>query len=156
MKQSKASMEWWRITGLSIAFIAAVALLGLLANSPARAAGYYICSIIQVSGNAQIRRGGSTIPAQQGTPIMVEDRVTTQFGASVTLGFDDGSSIALSGGTTVEIENNTLTSGQAQTSHVRLISGDIHTIVPDTTTGAQHRIEVNTTNSKVTGPSPNQ
>lgn len=156
MDFSRASSGGQRITDLSIAFIAIAALLGLLDNSSARAAGYYICSITQVSGNAQIQRGGATIPAQQGTPIMVRDRVTTQAGASLTLGFDDGSSVTLSGGTTVEIQNNTLTATQAQTSHVTLISGDIHTIVPDTPTRPQHRIEVNTTNSKVTGPSPNQ
>jgi hypothetical protein len=41
-------------------------------------------------------------------------------------------------------------------SRVTLINGDIHTIVPDKTTGQQHSIEVNTANSKATGPAPNQ
>ena len=129
-------------------------MLGLLASSPVYAEGYYICSVTQVSGNAQIQRGGSTLAALQGTQIMVHDRVTTRAGASVTLGFDDGSSIALSSDTTVEIENNTTTNGK--TSHVTLISGDIHTIVVDQTTGQQHRVEENTNNAKVTGPTPNQ
>jgi len=83
---------------------------------------------------------------------MVHDRVTTPPGASVTLGFADGSSIALSSDTSIEIENSTT----MNPSRVTLISGDIDTIVPDKTTGQQHRIEVNTTNAKVTGPSPNQ
>jgi hypothetical protein len=87
---------------------------------------------------------------------MIHDKVTTQPGASVTLGFDDGSSIGLSSDTTVEIENNTTTNGHSQSSHVALISGDIHTIVPDSTTGQQHRIEENTSNAKATGPTPNQ
>jgi hypothetical protein len=46
--------------------------------------------------------------------------------------------------------------GGALPSRVRLITGDIHTIVPDRTTGQQRRIEMNTVNAKLTGPSPNQ
>ena len=45
--------------------------------------------------------------------------------------------------------------GQIVPSRVTLISGDIHTIVPDKA-GQPHSIEVNTENAKVTGPSPNQ
>jgi hypothetical protein len=131
-------------------------VIGLLAGSPVYADGYYICSVAQVSGKAEILRGGATLPALQGTGIMVRDRVITPPGASLTLGFDDGSSIALSSDTTLEIESNTATSGQSQSSHVTLISGDIHTIIIDKMTGQQHSIEVNTAGARATGPSPNR
>ena len=144
-----------RIGNLSVAFLAASVMLalGLLASSPARADGG-VGSVTQISGNAQIERGGATLAAQQGTPLMVHDKVTTQPGATVTLGFSDGSAIGLSGGTSVAVEDISTLNGQTIASRVKLISGDIHTIVPDK--AGQPPIEVNTENSKVTGASPNQ
>jgi hypothetical protein len=144
-----------RISNRAIAFVAASVMLGLglLASSPARADGS-VGSVTQISGSAQIARGGTTLAAQQGTPVMVHDKVTTQPGGSVTLGFVDGSSLALSGSTSVGIEDRSTVNGQTIASRVTLISGDIHTIVPDK--AGQPPVEVNTENSKATGSSPNQ
>ncbi|MGH7924729.1 MAG: FecR domain-containing protein [Candidatus Binatus sp.] len=156
MKTLLSGGDTQRIRKRSIAMIAASLMLGLgmLASLPARADDS-VGSVTQISGTAQIQRGGATLAAQQGTPVMVHDKVTTQPGASVTLGFADGSSIALRSDTSVEIEDSTSMNGQTLPRRVTLITGDIDTIVPDKTTGQQHRIEVNTTNAKVTGPSPN-
>ncbi|WP_424667405.1 FecR domain-containing protein [Candidatus Binatus sp.] len=144
-----------RITRPSTALIGAAALLGLLSVNSAVRADDSVGSVTQVSGSAQIQRGGATLAAQQGTPVKLHDEVTTQPGASVTLGFADGSSIALSGNTSIAIEDSAMVNGQTVPSRVTLINGDIHTIVPDKTTGQQHSIEVNTANSKATGPAPN-
>ena len=111
-------------------------------------------TVTQITGNAQIVRGGTTVAAQQGTPLKVHDQVTAQPDASVTLGFGDGSSMALSGGTSVAIEDSATVNGQTVPSRVTLISGKIHTIVPDKTTGQSHSIEVDTPNTQVTGPAP--
>jgi len=127
--------------------------LGLLASSPARADG--VGSVTQISGNAQIERGGATLAAQQGTPVMVHDKVTTQPGASVTLGFSDGSSIVLIGSTSVAVEDMTAVNGQPVRIHVTLISGDIGTVVPDEA-GEPHSVEVTSPNSKAIPASPNQ
>lgn len=127
--------------------------LGLLASSPARAVDS-VGSVTQISGSAQIERGGVMLAVQQGTPVLVQDKVTTQPGASVTLGFVDGSSIGLSGGTSIAIGDQSSVSGQTIASRVTLISGDIHTVVPDKP--GQPPVEVNTENSKATGASPNQ
>ena len=139
----------------SIAFVAVNVMLafGLLASAPARAADS-VGSVTQVSGSAQIERGGATLAAQQGTPVLVQDKVTTQPGAAVTLGFVDGSSIGLSGSTSVAIADGGTVSGQTIASRVTLISGDIHTIVPDK--AGHPPVVVNTDNSKATGASPNQ
>ena len=138
----------------SVAFIAA-AVFGLLNASSTVRADDSVGAITQISGAAQIQRGGATLNAQQGVPLKLHDTVTTQPDASVTLGFADGSSVALSGSTSVAIEASTPVKGQMVASRVTLISGDIHTIVPDKE-GRPHSIEVNTANAKVTGPSPNQ
>jgi hypothetical protein len=145
-----------RIAELSIAIIVAGLTIGLLTAGSSALADQSVGSVSQISGSAQIQRAGATLPAQQGTSVMLHDKVSTQPDASLTLGFADGSSLALSGGTSIVIEESTNSNGQAVASRVTLISGDIHTIVPDKTTGQQHRIEVNTENAKVTGPTPNQ
>ncbi len=143
-----------RITGRSVALAVAAIVLGMLTSTAVRADDS-VGTVTQVSGSAQIQRGGATLPAQQGTPVKIHDTVTTQSDASVTLGFGDGSSMALSGNTSIAIADTVAANGQIVPSRVTLISGDIHTIVPDKT-GNPHSIEVNTENSKVTGPSPNQ
>ena len=144
-----------RINNRSTAFVAAsvMLVLGVLASSPARAADS-VGSVTEISGSAQIERGGATLAAQQGTPVSVQDKVTTQPGASVTLGFVDGSSIGLSGNTSIAIRDRGTVNGQTIASRVTLISGDIHTVVPDK--AGQPPVEVNTENSKATGASPNQ
>jgi hypothetical protein len=129
-------------------------MLGLLASAAVRADDS-VGTVTQVSGSAQIQRGGATLPAQQGTPVKIHDTVTTQPDGSVTLGFGDGSSMALSSNTSIAIEDTAAMNGQMVPSRVTLINGGIHTIVPDKA-GQPHSIEVNTPNSKVTGPSPNQ
>jgi hypothetical protein len=148
-----------RITHRAIAFVAAslILLLGLLdANLPARAVDAVVGTVTQVSGNAQIQRAGNAVAAQPGTPIKVLDTITTQPDASTTLGFADGSSMALTGGTSIKIEDVAIVNGQTVPSRVTLISGRVHTNVPDRTTGQQHTIEVDAQNQKVTGPAPNQ
>jgi hypothetical protein len=145
-----------RIAKPSIAILVAGLMIGMLSAGSSARADDSVGSVTQISGSAQIQRGGATLPAQQGMSVMLHDKVTTQPDASLTLGFADASSLALSGGTSIVIEESATANGRAVASRVTLISGDIHTIVPDKTTGQQHRIEVNTENAKVTGPTPNQ
>ncbi len=154
MKKLESGIDPRSTSCKSIALMAAAVMLALFA-SPAVRADDSVDTVTQINGSAEIERGGATLPAQQGTPVKVHDKVTTQPGASVTLGFGDGSSMALAGSTSIAIEDTAAANGQMVPSRVTLISGDIHTIVPDKT-GQPHSIEVNTENAKVTGPSPNQ
>lgn len=156
MKTGKAGAGGRGTDSLSIALVAAALIfgLGILPSAPVRADDA-VGSVTQISGDAQIERGGAKLPVDEGTVVKVHDRVTTQPGASLTLGFADGSSIALSANTSIAIEDSTTTNGQTLPSRVTLIRGDIHTIVRDRTTGHQHSIEVDTPNTKETGPSPN-
>jgi hypothetical protein len=152
---SSSAMQRRQIRNRSIAFILAGLMIGLGVLdgiSPARADDS-VGSITQVSGRAQILRAGAALPAQQGTAVKLHDRLITGPEGSLTLGFADGSSIALSGATSVEIEDAVTVSGQSLPSRVTLISGKIHTNVPDKT-GQQHSIEVDTQNATATGPAP--
>jgi ferric-dicitrate binding protein FerR (iron transport regulator) len=154
MKKIESGMRARRIANRSIAFFLGAAMLVLLNAASAALADDSVGSVTRISGSAQIQRGSGTLSAQQGTPVMIHDTVTTQPGASATLGFADGSSIALSGGTSVAIQDGGTVNGQTLAGRVKLLSGDIHTIAPDDP--QPHRVQVNTVNSKATGASPNQ
>jgi len=154
MKKVESTIHPRRFVNRSIAFILGVAMLPLLNAAAAARADDSVGSVTNISGSAQIQRGSATLPAEPGTPVMIHDTVTTQPGSSATLGFGDGSSIALSGGTIVAIQDTGTANGQTLASRVKLLSGDIHTIAPDDP--QPHRVQVNTVNSKATGASPNQ
>lgn len=139
----------------SSALILAALMLGLVGSSSQARSDDSVGSVTQVSGSAQIERAGATLAAQPGTPVKLHDRVTTAPDASATLGFADGSSISLNGGTGVAIEDQVVVNGQTLPSRVTLLSGKIHTNVPDKT-GQQHSIEVDTPVIHATGPAPNQ
>src|SRR5271169_6523530 len=123
MKKIESGIDVLRTTRRSVALVVA-AMLGLLASTAVRADDS-VGSVTQVSGSAQIQRGGATLAAQQGAPVKVHDEVTTQPGASVTLGFADGSSMALGGSTSIAIEDSATVNGQTVPSRVTLINGDI-------------------------------
>jgi hypothetical protein len=151
MKKIESGIDARRVTRMSVAFIAAVAMLGLInACSTGRPVG----SVTQVSGSPQIERGGATLAAQPGTPVKLHDKVTTPPGASATLEFSDGSSITVGASSSVAIDDSGTVNGQTMASRVQLINGDIHPIVPDR--AGQPPVVVKTGNAKATGSSPNQ
>jgi hypothetical protein len=154
MKKIESGICLRRVASRSIALTLGAAMFSLLSATSAVRADDSVGSVTRISGNAQIERGGATLSAQQGTPVMVHDVVTTQPGASATLEFADGSSIALSSHTSIAIQDRGAVNGQSFAGRVRLLGGDIHAIVPDEP--QLHRVQVNTMNSKATGASPNQ
>src|SRR5258708_37294982 len=151
MKKIESGIHARPITHRSVAFIAAAAMLGLLNASSTVRADDSVGSVTQVSGSAQIGRGGATLPGQQGTLVKLHDTVTTQRDGSVTLGVADGRPIAASGSTSVAIDDSTIANGQSVPSRLTLISGDSHTNVPGKTAGQRHSIELSTPNAKGTG-----
>lgn len=154
MRKIESATHPRRIVNRSIVCILGAAMIGMLIATSAARADDSVGSVTQLSGIAQIQRGGATLPAQQGTPVMIHDTVTTQPGASATLVFADGSSIGLSGGTSVAIQDRGTVNGQTLAGRVKLLSGDIHAIAPNEP--QLHRVQVNSENSKATGASPNQ
>lgn len=154
MKKIQFGSHRPRTTKRSIALLMAGAILALLSAGSQARADDSVGTVTQVSGSAQIQRASGTLAAQQGTALKLHDRVTTAPDASATLGFADGSSITLGGGTGVAIEDAMVVSGQTLPSRVTLISGKIHTNVPDKA-GQQHSIEVDTPTVHETGPAPN-
>ena len=131
------------------AFALAAAAVGLFAmGESARAADVVVGSVIKLTGGAEIQRAGATFSANNGTRIELHDHVTTQPDSTVILGFPDGSSLALAGNSSIAIEEAAIVGGKTVLSRVTLLSGKIHAIVPDKTTGTPHSIEVDTPNTR--------
>ena len=154
MKRNEHKIDKIRNPKRSIALILAGAMLGFLNSASIASADDSVGTVTQVNGSAQIQRTGATLAAQPGTPLKLHDQVTTAPDASATLGFADGSSITLGSGTGVAIEDATVVNGQTLPSRVTLLSGKIHTNVPDKA-GNPHSIEVDTPSLHETGPAPN-
>jgi len=157
MKKIRPSGVKRTIANRSTTLIRACAILclGLLGAGATARADDSVGSVSQVTGTAQIQRGGASLPAQPGTAVKLHDIVTTQPGSTATLSFPDGSSMALTSGTSVTIEDAAAVNGQSVPSRVTLSSGNVHTIVPDKA-GNPHHLEIDTQVGKAVGPSPNQ
>jgi hypothetical protein len=131
-----------RLLALSIVALA-------ICSADARAgAGEDVGSIAIVSGTAQIERGGAVLAAVSGTIVQVHDRVSTMREASLTLEFSDGGSIALGESSSVQIEQGSGAGGGPGVNRVMLLSGRVHTMVPDKLTAAGRTIEVATPATK--------
>ena len=155
MKKIRPSGVKLTIRSTTLIVACAILCLGLLEAGATARADDSVGSVSQVTGTAQIQRGGASLPAQPGTPVKLHDVVTTQPGSTATLSFPDGSSIALTSGTTVTIEDAVAVNGQSVPSRVTLSSGNVHSIVPDKA-GNPHHLEIDTQVGKAVGPSPNQ
>jgi hypothetical protein len=136
----------------TILTVCALAAAGIASTNSISRAAENLGSVVSVNGVAQIERAGGTLAAVQGTMVQSRDRVSTSSGATLTLEFTDGSSIALGESTTVEIEN--ADGSKTAANRVMLVSGRVHTVVPDRTTGASRTIEVDTPISKAVVPAP--
>jgi hypothetical protein len=135
-----------------VAALALATLTFLIFTASARLyADEIVGSVINANGIVQITRAGATIEAVPGTPVRLHDTVATQPGASATLGFPDGSSLALGESTTVAIQDSQVVGGQAMPSRVTLLGGRVHTNVNDKSAGASHTIEVDTPHIKAVG-----
>ena len=128
-------------------FALATAAVGLFAAGTSARAGEVVGWVAKAAGVAQIQRAGATLAANNGAQIELHDQVTTQPDSTLTLGFPDGSSLALSGSTSVAIDEASIVEGKVVPSRVTLLSGKIHTIVQDKT-GPPHSIEVDTPNTR--------
>ena len=142
-----------RICSRRVILAIAAAAVALLTIGTSARAGDVVGSVIKATGVAQIQRAGVALPANAGTQIELHDQVSTQPDSTVTLGFPDGSSLALAPSSSVAIEDSAMVQGQAAASRVTLLSGKIHTIVPDKT-GTPHSAEVDTPNARTINAAP--
>lgn len=130
------------------AFTMTALTVGVFAIGSSARADEVVGLVSKTSGVAHIQRAGATLAARPGTEVMVHDKVSTEPDSTVILKFPDGSSLSLSGASSVAIDQAELVGGNAVPSRVTLLSGRIHASTPDKTSGAHHTMVVDTPNTR--------
>ena len=124
----------------------AILALTLATVSTARAQNT-VGTITQLQGVANIQRGAANIAAAPNMPIMLHDRITTQPGASLTIGLVDNSSLQLGSSATLSIDESVLVNGVGAPSKVGLLGGKLHSLIVGAMRGSTTTFEVHTPNA---------
>jgi hypothetical protein len=135
-----------RLTFVRLAALLALATVLMAAAEPAAYAQTTVGTITQVSGTANILRGGSNLAAAKNMPILLHDRLTTQAGSSVTIGMIDNSSLQLGQNGILTIDDSMLVNGVGAPRQVGLLGGQLHALINGAMRGSSTTFEVHTPN----------
>jgi hypothetical protein len=130
----------------TLTLLAMLAMAMLATVSTARAQNT-VGTITQLQGVANIQRGALNIAAAPNMPIMLHDRITTQPGASLTIGLVDNSSLQLGSSATLSIDESVLVNGVGAPSKVGLLNGKLHSLIVGAMRGSTTTFEVHTPNA---------
>lgn len=108
-------------------FLALVSLVKVIAPSIA-CAQQIVGTVSQLSGTAQIQRGGATISVAQGIAIELNDRLTTSVNSSATATLANGTTLTLAEHTNLTFDQNVAASGVRKT-ELNLVEGGLRSIV---------------------------
>jgi len=108
-------------------FLALVSLVMVIAPSIA-CAQQIVGTVSQLSGTAQIQRGGATISVAQGIAIELNDRLTTSVNSSATATLANGTTLTLAEHTNLTFDQNVAASGVRKT-ELNLVEGGLRSIV---------------------------
>jgi hypothetical protein len=120
-------------------------VLGLLAASQPRSAfaqGANAGTLSQVSGTVQVQRGAATIPATQGMPVQVGDRIVTGDDGHVVVLLTDQSTLELGDSSNMVVDQHA-----GATTRVNLFGGVVRSFVNRTAGAAAPNFEVHTPNA---------
>ena len=136
-----------RLAFVRLAALLALATVLMAAAEPAAYAQNTVGTITQVSGTANILRGGSNLAAAKNMPILLHDRLTTQAGSSVTIGMIDNSSLQLGQNGILTIDDSMLVNGVGAPRQVGLLGGQLHALINGAMRGSSTTFEVHTPNA---------
>ena len=136
-----------RITFVRLAALLALATVLMAAAEPAAYAQNTVGTITQISGTANILRGGSNLAAAKQMPILLHDQLTTQAGSSITIGMIDNSSLQLGQNGILTIDDSMLVNGVGAPRQVGLLGGQLHALINGAMRGSSTTFEVHTPNA---------
>jgi len=110
-------------------FVALVSLVVCFAPSIARAQ-QVVGTVTQLSGSAQIQRGGATVSVAQGTAVELNDRLATSVNSSATVTLTGGTSLTLAEHTNLAFDQNVTAGGTGRNTRLSLLEGGLRSIVP--------------------------
>ena len=123
--------------------IAMVALM-IVAIVPAARAQTTVGTITQIQGVANIQRGALNVVVAPNMPVMLNDKITTQPGATLTIGLVDNSSLQLGSDSAITIDESVLVNGVGAPSKVGLLNGKLHSVIVGAMRGSTTTFEVHT------------
>jgi hypothetical protein len=136
-----------RLTFVRLAALFTLATVLMAAAESTTYAQNIVGTITQVSGIANIQRGGSNLAAATQMPIQLHDRITTQAGSSVTIGLIDNSSLQLGQNGILTIDESMLVNGVGAPRQVGLLGGQLHALINGAMRGSSTTFEVHTPNA---------
>jgi ferric-dicitrate binding protein FerR (iron transport regulator) len=116
----------------------------MVAIVPAARAQTTIGTITQIQGVANIQRGALNLVAAPNIPVMLNDKITTQPGATLTIGLVDNSSLQLGSDSAMTIDESVLVNGVGAPSKVGLLNGKLHSVIVGAMRGSTTTFEVHT------------
>jgi hypothetical protein len=140
--QNRSRFSWLRMWSLG-----ALATIAIGVFASAAHAQNTVGAVTQLTGTANIQRGGATVAVAQNMPVMLHDRVVTDANASLTIGLVDNSSLQLGPSSTLVIDDSVLVNGVGAPSKVGLLGGDLHSIIVGAMRGSSTTFEVHTPNA---------
>jgi hypothetical protein len=130
----------------SLTLLAMLAMMMLATVSTARAQNT-VGTITQIQGVANIQRGALNVVVAPNMPVMLNDKITTQPGASLTIGLVDNSSLQLGSDSAITIDKSVLVNGVGAPSQVGLLNGKLHSVIVGAMRGSTTTFEVHTPNA---------
>ena len=125
----------------------AMLALTIVATVSTAGAQTTVGTITQLQGVANIQRGALNIAAAMNVPILLQDKITTQPGASLTIGLVDNSSLQLGPSASLSIDESMLVNGVGAPSKVGLLGGKLHSVIVGAMRGSTTTFEVHTPNA---------
>jgi len=104
-------------------------------------------AITQVQGVANIERGAANIPVAVNTPVELHDKITTQDGASLTIGLVGDSTLQLGPSSTLTMDESVAVNGVGAPSKVGLLGGSIHSTIVGAMRTNSPAFEIDTPNA---------
>lgn len=125
-----------RLVSLGLLTILAIMIMVTAANAQST-----IGTVTQLQGVATIQRGTQTIAVMPNLPVLLHDKVSTQPGASVTIGLVDNSTLQLASDTEISIDESVLVNGVGAPSKVSLLRGSLHTLIVGAMKGGTYVVQ---------------
>src|SRR5579863_3964857 len=117
-------------------------IITIMMIAPAASAQSTVGTITQVQGVANIQRGAASVPAAVNTPVQLHDKITTESGASLTIGLVDNSSLQLGPSSTLTMDESVAVNGVGAPSKVGLLGGSVHSTIVGAMRGNSPAFEV--------------
>jgi hypothetical protein len=132
---------------ISVTVRALTVLAILVLGHPLAYADAVVGKITEVTGQAQVQRGNSTLQAKADMPVELHDQLKTGSPGEITLQMIDNSILTVNESSALTIDENIISGGVRSTTKVALIKGTVQSVVTAVARTAAPSFQVSTPNA---------